>query len=370
MTSDTPYATAFAVCPGIGPVRYADILTAFGSAEAAWKARTADIAATGIPPKAVTAFDVFRSSFDPASYLKRLADGHIAVVSRDDPRYPRLLSEIPDPPIVLFVKGKRGDGPIPLSRSVAVVGSRVPTPYGREMTRRIAEGLAAAGVTVISGMAYGVDAVAHAAALDAGGSTVAVLGCGADVIAPAGNAALYRRITESGQGAIVSEMPLGSVPAKGLFVTRNRIVSGLSLGVVVTEGTRQSGSLITARYAAEQGRDVFAVPGPVTSPLSAGPIALLGMGATPVASSDDVLTALGLVADVPVKKHGLEHSDGVETDRDGRKVLSLLTGRGPMHIDELVATSGLTYRDVAATLTILEMGGKVRNTGKKTYVAA
>ncbi len=213
----------------------------------------------------------------------------VSVIGINNPRYPRLLKEIPDPPAVLYVRGTGSK--INLEKTIAVVGTRHVTDYGRDITKKLVTDLVIRGYTIVSGLAYGVDAVAHQAAIDAGGKTIAVLGCGIDIIAPASNTELYWRIVR-GHGAIVSEVPLGVRTDKKRFVTRNRIISGLSLGVLVTEGARQSGSLITARYAGEQGREVFAVPGPVTSKYSGATSFLLKNGAKLVESADDIIEEL------------------------------------------------------------------------------
>lgn len=206
-----------------------------------------------------------------------------------DPKYPRLLAEIPDPPEVLYVRGRGSK--INLEKTIAVVGTRHVTEYGITMTKKLVTDLVHHGFTIVSGLAYGVDAIAHQAAITAGGKTIAVLGCGIDIIAPPSNARLYWDIV-NGHGAVVSEIPPGVRTDKKRFVTRNRIISGLSLGVVVTEGARKSGSLITARYAGEQGRDVFAVPGPVTSTYSGAAAFLLKNGAKLVESASDILEEL------------------------------------------------------------------------------
>ena len=213
----------------------------------------------------------------------------ITALAITDPRYPRLLKEIPDPPEVLYIRG-RGTK-INLEKTIAVVGTRHVTPYGEQMTKKLVRDLVKNGFTIVSGLAYGVDAIAHQAAITAGGKTIAVLGCGIDIIAPPGNTDLYWRIVQ-GHGAVVSEIPMGERTSKKKFVTRNRIISGLSLGVVVIEGARKSGTLITARYAAEQGREVFAVPGPVTSEYSGAASYLLKNGAKLVESADDILEEL------------------------------------------------------------------------------
>jgi len=280
MTDEKRYWVAFSVFPGIGPVRFRLLLEHFGSAKKAWEA-----------PLSNTFVD-FRKKFDIDEYLRKLENLHVSVLTLTDPKYPKLLKQIPDAPFLLYVKSMPGQEKLNLDRTIAVVGTRNITRYGEDVTRTIVKGLVANGFTIVSGMAYGVDAVAHQAAIDAGGKTIAALGCGIDIIAPEGNARLYRGIGEEGHGAIVSEMPLGLRPDKGMFVARNRIISGLSLGVVVTEGAGDSGALITARNAAEQGREVFAVPGPITSRYSAGPAQLIKKGATLVETVEDILDEL------------------------------------------------------------------------------
>ncbi len=216
-------------------------------------------------------------------------DEETAVLTITDTQYPRLLKEISDPPAVLYVRG-RGTK-INLEKTIAVVGTRQVTPYGREMTRRLVTDLVKKGFTIVSGMAIGVDTVAHQTAIAAGGKTIAVLGCGIDIIAPPSNARLYWEIVH-GHGAVVSEIAPGIRPDKERFVTRNRIISGLSLGVVVMEGSEHSGTLITAKYAAEQGREVFAVPGPITSRYSRAANILLKNGAKLVESASDIVEEL------------------------------------------------------------------------------
>ena len=214
------------------------------------------------------------------------------MIGLGDNRYPRLLKEIPDPPECLYVLGSGSK--INLNKTIAVVGTRNVTLYGREITKKLVMELVAHGFTIVSGLALGVDTVAHETAIDAGGKTIAVLGCGIDIIAPPSNARLYWDIV-GGHGAIVSEIPPGIRTDKKRFVTRNRIISGLSLGVVVIEGTDHSGTLITAKYAAEQGREVFAVPGPVTSKYSRASSILLKNGAKLVESASDILEELDTV---------------------------------------------------------------------------
>ncbi|OGG23805.1 DNA protecting protein DprA [Candidatus Gottesmanbacteria bacterium RIFCSPLOWO2_01_FULL_43_11b] len=203
--------------------------------------------------------------------------------------YPRLLAEISDPPDVLYVKGDLAT--VNLEKTIAVVGTRTMTPYGRKITKHLVTDLVKKGFTIVSGMAIGVDSIAHQSAIDKGGKTIAVLGCGVDIIFPPSNARLYWNIV-NGNGVVVSEIPPGTRTSKEQFVTRNRIISGLSLGVVVIEGSDHSGALITAKYAAEQGREVFAVPGPITSKMSQATNILLKNGAKLVESADDIIEEL------------------------------------------------------------------------------
>jgi DNA processing protein len=223
--------------------------------------------------------------------MQKLARMNISVVASAGPGYPDLLAAIEDAPIVLYVRSGAQMPLAGLAKTIAVVGTRQITAYGIAVTRQLTQGLVSRGYTIVSGLAYGVDAVAHETAIRCGGNTIAVLGCGIDIIAPSGNARLYRTIAQS-RGAVVSEMPLGHRPEKGVFIARNRIISGMSLGVVVTEGAADSGALITARNAASQGREVFAVPGPVTSQYSRAAAILLKNGATLVERVDDIFEEL------------------------------------------------------------------------------
>ncbi|OGG01572.1 DNA protecting protein DprA [Candidatus Gottesmanbacteria bacterium RBG_16_52_11] len=353
-----PYWIAFSVFPGIGPLRFTALTTRFGSARNAWRAKVTDIAGV-IGPALTAAFDRFRRGFDGASYADRLKKLQIHPVSRVDPHYPQLLREIPDAPILLYVRGQKYLPALSAERTVAVVGTRRMTPYGRLVTESIVAGLVPYSVTVVSGLAFGIDAVAHRAALTGGLPTVAVLGCGVDIIAPPSNSSLYNDIV-SGGGAVISEMPLGHRPAKGLFPSRNRIISGMSRGVVVTEGSDTSGSLITARYAADQGRDVFAVPGPITSSLSRAPAILIKNGARLAESAEDIAEELGFV------RRNKPLSQAAPADATQATVINLLA-EGPLQIDEIIRSSGLTSREIAATLTLLEFAGLVKDLGGKLY---
>lgn len=291
MDKETAACIGFSVFPGIGPIRFNLLVTYFGSATKAWNASAEELKRTGLRSAFVDEFVHFRSAFSIKQYEKVLTHKHITVLTQKNAKYPRLLMEIPDPPIVLYVRGKRSKKPINLDKTIAVVGTREITDYGAQVTVQLVKGLVKMGYTIVSGLAKGVDTVAHKTAIKEGGKTIAVLGSGIDIIAPPSNTDLYWDIIE-GHGAVVSEMAPGLRPSKKLFVTRNRIISGLSQGVVVVEGSERSGTLITARYAGEQGREVFAVPGPVTSRFSRAASILLKNGATLVETAQDIIEEL------------------------------------------------------------------------------
>jgi DNA processing protein len=252
-------------------------------------------------------------------------------------RLPPLLRAIHDPPPRLFLRGN-GDHALLASAAVAIVGARACSPYGAQVARMLGRELAASGIVVVSGLARGIDAEAHRGALESSGQTVAVLGCGIDRNYPAAHASLAQRIAE--RGLIVSEYEPGVEPAPWRFPARNRIIAGLCAATVVVEARERSGALITADFALEEGREVFAVPGEITSALSAGTNALLRLGATPLTSAADVLEALGVEA-APAEAQG------------SHPLLELL----PATVDELVRASGLAANEVAATLAELELAG-------------
>ena len=267
-------------------------------------------------------------------------------LKRRDPAYPPLLAAIHDPPPVLWLRGDADPGLLSLP-SVAIVGARACSGYGRAVARAVGRELAAAGLVVVSGMARGIDAEAHRGALEAGGLTVAVLGCGADRDYPAAHAELARRICE--RGLVVSEYEVGVEPAPWRFPARNRIIAGLCSATVVVEARARSGALITADFALEDGREVMVVPGEITSALSEGTNALLRLGATPLTRAADVLETYGLAAVVEVED---------EPEGDAAAVLEKLRATAAS-IDELARATGLSSGDVAAALIELELSGWV-----------
>ncbi len=286
-----PYLLGFSASLLIGPVRFQRLYTFFGSVKDAWYAKRSDLRSIGFSDDLIDRFLRFRDRFSFDAYERRLHQKHIRVVTVFDATYPILLRQIPDPPFLLYY---RGNGDISLTSHplpIGAVGTRRATHYGKTVTRRIIQGLVAHGCVIVSGMAKGIDAVAHVSCLDRGGQTIAVLGSGVDVVYPPEHVALYFRIIASG-GLILSEMPISCKPQAYMFRLRNRIISGMSRGVLVVEGGKRSGALITAKYAAEQGRDVFAVPGQGKSLMSVGPEILLQQGAIVATSADDIIREL------------------------------------------------------------------------------
>ncbi|RKT45153.1 DNA-processing protein DprA [Thiocapsa rosea] len=350
--------------PGIGSRTATRLLERYGTPRAVAEASRQDLAAAGIASEAIAAL----KQPDVAALERILAwaeQPDAFVLTRADPRYPSLLAEIPDPPLLLYV---RGDPELLGEPQIAVVGSRNPTPSGLEITRDFARRLAADGLLITSGLALGVDGAAHAGALETG-RTIAVLGTGPDLVYPATHRDLARRVAE--RGALVSEFPPGQGPSARNFPRRNRIISGLSVGVLVTEAALKSGSLITARFALEQGRDVFAVPGSIRNPLSRGSHALIRDGAKLVEDPGEILLELApmlrnLLAAWPGEVSAASDEASSAAVRGGAAALdadyrALLDAMGfdPVAPDELIASSGRSAREVSSMLLVLELEGHV-----------
>ncbi|MGE5550300.1 MAG: DNA-processing protein DprA [Bacteroidota bacterium] len=352
MNEDLPYWVALNKVQCIGAKRFAQLIGHFGSARAVWSAPPQALLDAGIGPHAAEVLAKMRREIDPEAEMARVAREDFTVLAGFMPGYPRLLAKIPDPPPVLFVCGRL------LSEdeaAVAIVGTRTPSPAGILTAESLAAGLACQGVTVVSGMARGIDTAAHRGALSAGGRTIAVLGSGLDVVYPRENADLYRRISEN--GAVISEFALGTRPVQMNFPARNRVISGLSLGVLVVEAANDSGSLITAGHALEQGRDVFAVPGPVDHEGSRGPHRLIKQGAKLVESVQDILNELSLPFLSEIEVAATKATEVLT--RDEERVLQFL-GHEPRHVDLIVRDSGLASGAVGAALVMLEMKGLAR----------
>lgn len=354
------YWIAFNRAPGIGPVRLAALIEVCGDVEAAWRASIQQMQAARLDRRTIELFLEARRTIDPAAELQRVVEAGVTAFTWQDPDYPASLRTVDGAPPVLYVRGRIVSQD---EWAVAIVGTRRATSYGREVTRVLATELAQAGVTVVSGLALGIDTVAHHAALDAGGRTIAVLGSGVDQIYPPQNRGLARTIAS--QGALVSEYAIGVRPDANNFPPRNRIISGLSRGVIIVEAGERSGALITARFAADQGRELFAVPGSILSPGSAGCNLLIQQGATPLLTVDDVLEQLNLSR--ISEHHAVRQS--VPPDPAEAALLDHLTSE-PVHIDDLVRATALTPGQVSSLLALMELKGLVRQASAMTYIRA
>ncbi|HUG17102.1 MAG TPA: DNA-processing protein DprA [Thermomicrobiales bacterium] len=350
----------FHLTPGVGAARISRLVEHFGSIEAAWRVSGPELRQAGVSEDVASSIVKTRSTIDLDDELDRLERNGVSVLTLDDDDYPRLLRHIQSPPPLLYVRGSLTTGD---ELAIGVVGTRRATTYGLDMAARLSRDLAAAGVTIVSGLALGIDTAAHRAALDAGGRTIAVFGCGLDTIYPPRNRALAARVAES--GALVSEFPLGARPDARNFPVRNRIISGLSRGVLVVEAPERSGALITTTFAADQGRDVYAVPGSALSSASAGSHALIRDGALLVTSADDILDQLDIASATVHSQTRMQLPD-----TPAERILYALVGAEPRHVDDLCHESGLTIQDTSGTLLAMELKGIVRQTGSQHYVRA
>ncbi len=346
--------------PGTGR-RLWSLINHFGSPGAAWEASVKDLSgAPGIGDEGPEGLVRRRSLLNPEQEIDRLQSLGINFVCYTDPDYPENLREIYDPPPVIFLKGllKSAD-----NLGIAVVGARKASPYGLVVAEKLAKDLAAVGVTIISGMARGIDSAAHKGALAGGGRTIAVLGCGVDIVYPRENRRLMDEIID--RGAVISEFPPGTAPEPWRFPVRNRIISGLSRGTVVVEAAERSGALITADFALDQNRDVMAVPGNVVNILSRGTHRLIKQGARLVEGAGDVLDELGVEKLFPVQETAGESR--LKMSKEEEALYSLLS-LDPVALDELIDRSGFLPQKVMAALMYLEIKGLVRQMPGKFYV--
>ncbi len=356
---DKPYWVAFNLVRGVGAVRLQALIDHFGDASSAWRAQPEELRAAGLSTKVLERLLELRGSLDLDKLWSRIVAQGIQVITWEDGGYPRRLKEIEQPPPVLYSRGEL----VPEDDfAVAIVGTRRITPYGRQVAEDLSAFLASNGITIVSGLARGVDATAHAAALRAGGRTIAVLGSGVDRIYPPENRGLADQII--GRGAVLSDYPVGTAPEATNFPPRNRIISGLSLAVVVIEAGETSGALITAEFAAEQGREVFAVPGSILAPQSKGTNKLIQKGALPLLTAQDLLQALNLTR-VSAQKSARQ----VLPADDVEKQLLLALSDEPLHVDDLRNQTGLPVEKVSAALVMMELKGMVRQVGAMHYVA-
>jgi DNA processing protein len=360
MLEHTLYYLGFNLVQGIGPIRLARLIERCGSVAAAWEAGTDDMVAAGLDAKAMTAFLAARRNLNLEQELERVAKADATLITIEDENYPTLLAQAPNPPPLLYLRGTLTQED---NWALAMVGTRSPTSYGKEAARHLAGELASSGMTIVSGLALGIDAIAHSAALEAGARTIAVLGCGVDQGYPERNRKLAAQIVE--QGAIVSEYGIGVKPIPLNFPPRNRVISGLSLGTLVVEAGESSGALITVEFALEQGREVFAVPGSIFSARSDGTHKLIRNGACLVQRASDVLEALNLnVATAQREARATLPDDPTEA------ALLTFVSYEPQHIDALGRASNMPAHTVAATLSMLELKGFVRQAGVLHYVLA
>lgn len=359
---DKMHLNALYKVPGVGAQKLRILLAHFSSPHSAWTAERADLLRSGIGEKIADAIAKERASLDPETAWRDLMREEIMLLTREEKEYPSLLREIPSPPEVLYVKGTlpRADQPL-----LAIVGSRKMTAYGKQACYRLSHDLARGGVMIVSGMALGIDAVAHRAALDAGGMTIAIMGTSVDDahLVPRANFTLARAIMQ--QGALISEYPLVMSASEGTFPARNRIMAGMVLGVVVIEAAEESGSLITATLALEYNRDVFAIPGSIFSPQSAGTNTLIKNGAKMVTCAADIMEELH----IEQRKRTAQTRAIIPATPEEEKILALLKSiPEPCHIDKITRHTKLETHVSSATLSLMEMKGLVKNMGGDHYV--
>ncbi|MCH7653427.1 MAG: DNA-protecting protein DprA [Chloroflexi bacterium] len=358
-SDELKYWVAFSRIPGIGRVRFKLLESFFGSLREAWEAHAGPLKAAGLDSRTIGSITSRRPKVDPDEELSRIVESDIQALTWHDDAFPSRLKEIYDVPPVLYVKGSLLSED---ERSVAVVGTRRPTAYGRQVAHRLTYDIANAGVTIVSGLARGIDAIAHKAALDAGHRTIAVMGSGIDVIYPREHDLLAEQIVE--RGALVSEHPMGTRPDSKNFPRRNRILSGMTLGTVVIEAGETSGALITARHSNDENREVFAVPGNIFSPGSSGTNRLIKDGSAKLVSNfTDVLEELNLTSvGSQIEMVALFPED--ETESEVLRYVSY----DPIHIDEVIRESELGISTVSSALAMMELKGIVKQVGGMNYI--
>lgn len=369
--------------PGVGATHFVHLLARFGKPREVLRAPEAALAEV-VGPKLAQRIRTYQEVVDVEGQVRAMDQYQVGLLTMEDAGYPASLAEIYDPPLVLFVRGELHESD---QYAIAVVGTRKPTPYGLRMAEKLGGELARRGMTVVSGLAAGVDAAAHQGALQAQGRTIAVLGCGVDIAYPPENAELMHHIIQ--RGCVVSPFPMGVKPSKGHFPHRNRFISGLSLGTLVIEAPPGSGSLITARFAAEQGREVFALPGPVGQRNSMGPHALIREGAKLVETAEDILVELEAPSSLqPWEEHEIESEEeeapaevappaapqappkksaaAVHLTALEKDVASVLSPEGSF-VDEIAMACRIPISEALSTLTLLELKGVVRQFSGKRF---
>jgi DNA processing protein len=354
---DIKYWVGFNAIPGIGRVKFNQLENHFGNLEDAWKACQAELRLAGLDRKSVRAINEWRPRISPEAEIEKLEHYGIDILTWHDSTYPARLKEIYDYPPVLYIRGSIINED---EWCLAVVGTRRPTVYGRQVTEEIVTELARSKITIVSGLARGIDSMAHRSALEAGDRSIAVMGGGLDSIYPAENAGLARSINKN--GALLSEYHPGTKPRPENFPRRNRIMSGISLGVLVVEAGKTSGALITAHLALEQNREVFAIPGSILSIASIGTNQLIKEGAKLVRDSGDILEELNLTAIA----EQLEIKEIIPSS-DTEALLLKKLGAEPVHIDEICRASDLPISTVSSTLAMMELKGMIKQVGTMNY---
>lgn len=357
------YLFALHSFPKFGPVRLKKIFNFFPGPKEAFFSSLSGLIEARVEEKIANEFIATRNNINPEVIEEKIKKENIKYILLGSRQYPRLLAEIYDPPALLFYKGKFETKD---EYSLAIVGTRKYSNYGLESTEHIAGELAKNNITIVSGLAYGIDTLAHNACLNANGRTIAVLGTGIDKqsIYPSSNRYLSEKIIGS-NGLIVSEFPLETPPLRHNFPQRNRIISGLSLGTIVVEAAARSGALITARFALEQNREVFAVPGNIFSKQSIGPNNLIKQGARPVSNAQEILDTL----DLTMASAYIENKKIIPDNKHEALVIEVL-GHEPIHVDEIIRLTNLTSSIINSTLTLMEMKGKIKNIGGMQYILA
>jgi DNA processing protein len=359
--SDPLYWIGFNLVPQIGPAKVQRLLEYFGDLPTAWTASSHELAEAGLDKRALENLLTARRDLDLKKEYEKARAACDTILTWDDADYPRLLRQIPHPPPVLYIKGAITDAD---EWALAVVGTRRASAYGREITRTFAADLVRNKITIVSGLARGIDAEAHRAALDAGGRTIAVLGNGIDIVYPPEHLKLAKSINE--HGALVTEYPVGMKPDAGNFPPRNRIISGLSLGTLLVEGDESSGAMITGDYALEQDREVFAVPGNIFRRESRGPNKLIRESrAKLVTRVEEILEELNLTM---IAEH--EEARAIVPENETEATLMRYLSSEPVHVDELRQQTGLPIAQVSSTLALMELKGMVRQTAGMNYILA
>ncbi len=359
--TNVPYLLALHSIDGLGPIRLKAIIDYFKDPKLAWESNGMQFSKLGIPKNVVTLFLETRNKLEPETYARTIQESGIKWISIYDQNYPESLAKIYDPPTLFYYKGEILSSD---QNAIAIVGTRKITGYGKAVTDDFTRQLVQAGLTIVSGLARGVDSCAHLQALESDGRTIAVLGGGLNKIFPPENTRLAERIA-AGAGALISEFPPDYPSLPGNFPSRNRIIAGLAKAVLVTEAAKDSGSLITARLAVEYGIDVFAVPGPVTSSLSKGPINLIQDGAKAVFDASEVLAEMGISKGGRVKREG---ESKLQISEEEQKVLKILENEN-MHLDEIGRALNFTSAKTSAILLKMEISGLVSSLGGGNYTA-